>query len=201
LSQCSISPAIPKTNYIEIPGADGDLDLSEALGEIKYKSRTGKLVFTVRPSDNFEEKKSEISNLLNGKHFDKIILDKDPDWYYQGRCSINDWKCDKTIGQITVDLKLHPWKLKVNETVIKISGERLQEYEFDLKNSRMPVCPVISTKYGFDMIFNDVWFSAHENGTFKWLDVQLTEGDNFIEIYPYNNINDEITITYQEGSL
>ena len=206
LSQCSISPAIPKTNYIEIPGADGSIDVSEALGEIKYKDRTGKLVFSVLPSEDFEEKKSEISNLLNGKHFDRIILDKDPDFYYQGRCSINDWKCDKRIGQITVDLKLHPWKLKINETVIKISGERLQEYEFNLKNSRMPVCPVFKTKFGFDMAVkdageNDVWYHASDNATVKWLGVQLTEGDNFIEIYPNDPINDEITITYQEGSL
>lgn len=205
LSESTISPAAPKENYVDIPGADGSLDLTEALGNVRYSDRTGKLVFSVLPSDDFEEKKSEIANFLNGQKF-KITFDKDPDWYYIGRCKINDHKCDKRVGKITVDLKLQPWKLKVNETVITITGDALQEYEFNLKNSRMPVCPVFTTKFGFDLVVkdasaNDVWYHASDNATVKWLDFQLTEGDNFVEIYPNDPINDEITITYQEGSL
>lgn len=202
LSGCSISPATPKTNYVDIPGGDGSIDLTEALGDVKYSDRTGKLVFSVLPSDDFEEKKSEVANLLNGQKF-KITFDKDPDWYYTGRCIINEHKCDKRVGTITVDLKLNPWKLKVNETIVRISGDRLFEYEFILKNSKMPVCPTFTSKYGFDLLFKGEWFSTIETNKVKWLDVQLTEGDNLVEIYPSEGfgVDEEITITYQEGSL
>ena len=43
-----INPPKPKTKYIDIPGADGHLDLSTALtGDIAYECREGSLEFYV----------------------------------------------------------------------------------------------------------------------------------------------------------
>lgn len=134
LSEVSIPPATPKTTYIDVPGADGSLDQTEALGEVKYKERDCEFLFSVLPTDDFEEKKTEVSNLLNGQVF-KITLDKDPDYYYQGRCTVDKYKSDKMLRQITVKAKVHPYKFKQSITTqswtittTKNLAERLGEW-------------------------------------------------------------------------
>lgn len=198
LSQCSISPAKPKTNYVEIPGGDGSIDLTEALGDIRYSDRTGTLVFTVLPEDNFEDKKSEISNLLNGKKFN-ITLDKDPDWYYIGRCTINDWKCDKLIGQITVDLKLQPFKY-APETVVKPSSTS----SADISVKGLPVCPYITLEGDRNTTLNiydenevRIISEPINLGTYKYSSVVLQPGRYRAAITNFVSC----TITYQERSL
>lgn len=115
LSEVSIPPATPKTSYIDVPGADGSLDQTEALGEVKFNNRDCEFLFSVLPTDDFEQKKTEVSNLLNGQVC-KITLDKDADYYYQGRCSVDEYKCDKMLRQITVKAKVHPYKYKQTVT-------------------------------------------------------------------------------------
>jgi phage-related protein len=117
LSEVSIPPATPKTTYIDVPGADGSLDQTEALGEVKYNNRDCEFLFSVLPTDDFEEKKTEVSNLLNGQVF-KITLDKDADYYYQGRCTVDKYKSDKMLRQITVKAKVHPYKFKQSITAV-----------------------------------------------------------------------------------
>ena len=117
LSEVYIPPATPKTTYIDVPGADGSIDQTEALGEVKYNDRDCEFLFSVLPTDDFEEKKTEVSNLLNGQVF-KITLDKDPDYYYQGRCTVDKYQADKMLRQITVKAKVHPYKFKQAPTAV-----------------------------------------------------------------------------------
>lgn len=120
LSEVNIPPAEPKLNFVDIPGGDGDVDLTEALGEVKYNSREGSITFTAFPYYDFEEKKKEVSNLLNGKRC-KIRLDKDPGYYWLGRCVVDDYVSDKMVRQIVVKIKVDPYKYKVNKTVASVS--------------------------------------------------------------------------------
>jgi phage-related protein len=200
LSDCSISPAKPKENFIDIPGADGSLDLTEALGTVKFSDRTGKLIFSVLPSDDFEEKKSEVANFLNGQKF-KITLDKDPDFYYIGRCSINDHKCDKRVGTITVDLKLQPWKLKQELTVLATtlsnSGQNELKILFRLQNLRKPTKVTVECNKDIRIEQNDNVYSFTAG---SWvLENPLVEGVNYIYVCYSSNIN--IRFSYQEGCL
>ena len=50
LSAVEVPPAIPKMVYVDIPGADGSLDLTEAHGEVKYNDRTISMLFTLNPA-------------------------------------------------------------------------------------------------------------------------------------------------------
>lgn len=115
LAPFQMPPAEPKTNFIDVPGADGSLDMTEALGEVKFNDRTGSMTFSVLPQDDFEVKKTEVSNLLNGLKC-KITLDKDPEFYYFGRLSVKDYKANKMLRQITVDFRVQPYKYKLNKT-------------------------------------------------------------------------------------
>ena len=41
-----VSPPKPKTNYVSVPGRDGDLDLTEALSDVvNYQDRTASYTF------------------------------------------------------------------------------------------------------------------------------------------------------------
>lgn len=193
LSSVDIPPATPKTNYVEIPGGDGSVDLTEALGEVRYKDRECKFVFTVFPSDDFEVKKTEISNLLNGRRF-KITVDKNPDYYWIGRCAVNDYASSKNLHQITVGATVSPYKLKNNLTTIIITaGENVAA---TLPNSRKTAIPTITCTAETTIIFNGNEY-ALSAGTHKILNVELVAGENQIAV----TSAEPVTFVYQEGDL
>ncbi len=109
LSKVIVSPAVPKTVYIDIPGADGSLDLTEANGEVKYSDRDIKFTLTMNPASDLSEsaweaKKTEVSNALNGKAC-RITLDKDPGYYWEGRCKVDELEASELLSLEGVILK------------------------------------------------------------------------------------------------
>lgn len=119
LSKVDLPPAAVKETFVDNPGGDGSWDLTEANGKVNYKNRTAKFTFSVLPEDDFETKKTEVSNLLSGRRF-KIVLDKDPDYYWDGRCSINKYESKKKDRKIVVAANVAPHKLKKEKTVVGV---------------------------------------------------------------------------------
>lgn len=111
-----------KVNLVDIPGADGSLDITEAVtGEVKYYDRT--LVFKFAAKANTAEQqdlKRRLRNELHGKRMN-IILDEDSDYYYDGRLSVvfenvMPWKM-----WVTITAVCDPYKYSLEETsVIKM---------------------------------------------------------------------------------
>lgn len=201
LSKAEIPPAKPKTTYTDVPGMDGSLDQSEVHGDVKYNDRDGcKFTFTMNPADSlsdfaFEKKKTEVSNILAGKVFN-ITLDKDPDYYYQGRCTVDEYLSDKRIRQIVVTARVRPYKFKQEETVrIFMLSETAQTVR--LRNSRKSVCPTITcTNDDCRIVFNSASFVLSA-GTHKILDICFTEGDNILEL----SGSGSVTFRFQECDL
>lgn len=106
----------PKTHPVDIPGADGSLDLTEVLdGYVRYQNREGiKLQFESAESDyrEFEKKKSEISNYLHGQRM-KMVLDTDDQYYYIGRFELDFEKTDRVTSTITVNATTDPYKYEL----------------------------------------------------------------------------------------
>lgn len=198
LSGVSISPATPKTTYVDIPGGDGSVDLTEALGEVKYKIRDLKFTFTVHPLDtmSFDEKCTEVANVLNGRMFNKITLDRDDEYYWTGRCTVTGYTQDKNIKQIIVTAKVNPYKLKQNVTVASFTM-RTTPTEIVLKNSRKSVVPTIESNTTGSIVIGSKVYNISA-GTHKFLDICLTEGDNHMSLV--GNLG-TVTFTYQEGDL
>lgn len=193
LSKVDIPPATVKTNFVDIPGGDGSVDLTEALGEVRYKDRECSFTFTVFPSDNFETKKREISNLLNGRRF-KMILDKDPDYYWDGRCSIDSYASDKKINKIVVKSTVSPYKLKINLTkVIVPAGNKVVRL---LLNSRKTVVPTITNTAAATIVFGGNTYDINP-GTHRILNIELVEGGNEVTV----TSTGDVEFTYQEGDL
>lgn len=193
----SIPPAQPKTNFVDLSGGDGSLDLTEAHGEVKYNDRPCKFTFTVNPSSDmtFDEKKTQVSNALNGKKC-KIILDKDDEYYYIGRCAVNDYLQDKRILQIVVTATVSPYKLKKNETVATFTLTE-SEQNVILKNGRKSVVPEITcTNDNTRVVFGNVTKTLNE-GTHKILDIYFKKGDNILKL----SGSGSVTFKYREGEL
>lgn len=192
LAPFEMPPAPVKTNYIDIPGGDGSLDLTEALGEVKYGDRKGKMTFTVLPTDDFEVKKTQISNLLNGKRCG-VILDKDPNYRWTGRFTVDEYKSNKNLHQIVVGFVVAPYKLKVAETTVIVpSGTNTRT----LVNGRKTAIPTIICTAQTTVEFNGNTFTFNA-GTHRNVEITLLEGNNQVTV----TSTGMTTFTYQEGDL
>lgn len=197
LSKEDRPPAMPKTNYVDIPGSDIPIDLTEANGEVKYNSRNFTFTFSFNDQDEsaWEDKRKEVSNLLNGKAC-KITLDKDPDFYWLGRCTVNSFLSNKRQRQIVITAKVHPYKYKQDETVVTVELDGTEQTVV-LQNSRKTVCPFITCTDDNTLIgFNGNTFNFNA-GTHKNLNIRFIEGENAVTI----SGTGQVTFSYQEGEL
>jgi phage-related protein len=197
LSASEIPPAEPKTTYIDIPGADGSLDLTEANGEVKYSDRDLKFTFTIIPdaTTTFEEQRTEVVNAFNGKMC-KVILDRDEDFYYQGRCSVDEYSAEKNLHQITLTIKAKPYKYKLNITKREFVLTQTPT-TYTLANARKSVVPSITcTNDNTVITFNSGTYNLSA-GKHKILDILLVDGNNYVTV----SGNGTVTFEYQEGEL
>lgn len=124
VSRPVFTPPEVKENYIDIPGGNGALDLSEALTKFPtYNNRTGsfefrvmnhyerdgKLIFENRSAERWAERYSEIMEYVHGKCL-YAVLDDDPTWFYHGRFSIDGWASGDTWSVITIGYNVNPFK-------------------------------------------------------------------------------------------
>ena len=112
----TVVPPEVRTVYVDAYGIDGPLDLSTALtGGILYKNRVGSWTFTAVNSmygvtdESWEIRYHKLANYLHGKKF-KIVLEDDPNYYYMGRLSIDEWKSGKNWSSVTINYTLEPYK-------------------------------------------------------------------------------------------
>lgn len=203
LSSVVVSPAAPKTVYVDIPGADGSLDLTEALGEVKYSDRNIKFTLTMNPASDLSEaaweaKKTEVSNALNGKAC-RITLDKDPGYYWEGRCKVDELTSNKRVRKFTISAIVRPYKMRIDQTKAVFQYTE-SEQTVILRNSRKSVCPQITcTGHPNKITFNGVEYSLSA-GVHKFADLRLSEGENELTISGTTETG-QIMIVYQEGDL
>ena len=197
LSKVEIPPAAAKTSYLDIPGADGELDMTEVHGEVKYKDRDITFTFTMMPSDplTWEEKKTEISNKLNGKVF-KITLDEEDEYYYTGRCAVSEYGSERKIKTFVINAKVNPWKLKHYNSVVTASLTGTPK-SITILNGKKAVVPLITcTHDDTSIVFGNGSYMLSK-GTHKILDIRFVEGINTVTA----SGNGAVTFTFQEGEL
>ena len=79
----------PQTTYVEIPGRDGALDLTEALGTVRFHDRT--IPLTMYALAPFDSTVSAFASYVQGRSR-KLIFDRDPHYYYDGRVVPRDFE-------------------------------------------------------------------------------------------------------------
>ena len=112
------APPKPKTTYIDIPGGNGALDLSESLtGYPIYENRTGSFKFRVMNGYvKWHERYTEIMEHLHGRSM-KAILADDPDYFYNGRFTVDSWESGDTWSLITIGYTVEPYKWSVISSI------------------------------------------------------------------------------------
>lgn len=119
-SRPTFLPPPVNTSYVEIPGADGALDFTEALlKRPTYGNREGSFEFIVDNGHaDWAELYSEIAMYLHGRTMN-CYLEDDPNYYYSGRFAINEWKSDQQWSVLTIDYNVKPYKY---EKLTGVSG-------------------------------------------------------------------------------
>ncbi len=197
-SKVEIQPAEPKTNFIDIPGADGSKDFSESpAGRVVYKTRKITWTFKLYPGDNWVTKYAQVSNAINGWS-GKITLDDDPDYYYQGRVTVSKHAVDGILHTITVIATCQPYKLRQSETTQ--SANLTTSYStIVLNNDRKPVTPTITVSAATTLQWKGGTF-ALAAGTHRVLGIMLEEGANQLQAKTDAGTG-TIKIVYRKGAL
>ena len=195
LSEKEIKAPQPKTIEFEIEGSDGVLDYTEFFGGVKYENRqlTFKFYKANIVPDGFLALFSLVQNTIHGKKM-QVILDDDPAYFYYGRVTVDEWKANKRLGEITITVDAEPYKRAVSETVA--TKTVTSNANIVLVNDQMPVVPTIKTTAQFLIDFGS-FNAVYPAGTFQIPEVELGAGSNDI----YVEGNGTITFTWRKGRL
>lgn len=164
------NPPSQKVKTVDIPGGDGLIDLSQALtGYPVYQNRTGSFEFVVM--NDFKPwhiAYSDIMDYLHGQSM-RAFLEDDPEYFYEGRFTVNAWRSEKDWSRIVIDYSVGPYKWSVLSSlddwfwdpfnfqtgiirtaffknIAVTTATRIQELDA-LLYGRAPVCPrfIVST--------------------------------------------------------
>lgn len=193
LTDRDISLPEPNRFTVEVPGANGKLDFTEAITpNITYKNRKISYTFKVKggPTE-WDEMIREIAGYLHGQKM-QVVEDVDDDWMWDGFWTLDKFKSDRHVGTIAIKGDVYPYKLRIDETEKTITGNGT----LNCTNDRMQVTPTITNTASATIVFNgkSVTLAA---GTHKVADFVLEEGDNTFTITSTGTTK----FQYREGAL
>lgn len=124
----SIDKATVKEHYIDIPGVNGGLDLTESLtgfplynyieGSFEFNILNERKLPTLDNYNNLIKEKTlsweflnrDIRAFLNGKRR-YMMLEDDPSWYYEGRFTVEKYNSsEESNSKIVISYKVYPYK-------------------------------------------------------------------------------------------
>lgn len=202
-----------KTNFIDIPGADGGIDLSEALsGYPVYKNRNGSFKFLVDPNHmSWNVKLAEITEYLHGKTL-RAILSDEPSYFYEGRFWVSSWESGSNISSVTIGYDVEPYKRNVVGTLdewiwdtFNFETGVIQNYKLVDVNGSLTltiigdaqrVSPIFTSTADMTITYNGSTYPI-KKGTSKIYGVTFGNGNNIVTI----NGTGRISIDYRRGRL
>lgn len=194
-----VTPPEPKTNYVEIDGMSGTLDLSESLtGEITYNDRTVSASFWTSEGSYKEREKllRTIVNVLHGKKI-KIIEPDNPDHYFYGRVIVKSLSNILPYAEFTIECICEPWRYALNDSVRRVEVDSQLVTDVIIHNNGVKsLCPEITVTGSVDIIYNGI--GTHlTGGSYKISDIRLSQGVNIIGVSGTGSV----TFTYREADL
>lgn len=111
------APPAQKTEYSEIPGTNGKLDLSQVLtGYPLYSNRTGSFEFVVM--NDFRHWQTAYTDIMTTIHNKKLfcVYEEDPQYFYIGRWSVQNWASGESHSKITLAYDLEPYKWRIYDS-------------------------------------------------------------------------------------
>lgn len=202
LASWSLSAAEYRTQFVEVPGRDGDLDLSTALtdGAPRYGSRT--LTVTLERSDGTRlDRETAINTMINwldGWRMD-IRLPDDETHYITGRVHVVKEYNDPAHAAVTVTAVCDPWRYANYETVLSLTAAEEEQTAMLTNNGRRTVVPVLQiTGEGASVLLKFGAASwALGAGTYQLPDLVVNQGGASV-LYSGTG---ELSFTYREALL
>lgn len=189
-----ISTPSQKTQTLDIPGADGSLDVSDVLtGHPTFNNRTGSIEFIVLNDEidyNWVKKRDEFIRFLHAKRH-KVILEDDPNYYYYGKTTA-EWSTQKDWSRLTVNYEFEPYKYG------------MVEYEVDIvPNLSFGVSKSFFGDMPFDPTFTRLTNPEVEVGVTiatasKYVETVLHPGDT--KLYEMNVYQEDVTFAFSGNS-
>lgn len=185
-----------KIYTVPIDGGDGELDLTEYFGGPQFGNRT--LEFTFAVVDDIWGLSRTAQQALHGKKF-RITLDDDPEFYYLGRVSVDDWSVIRRLnGTLEITCNCDPYKYTQAVTVISGTVPEDGELLLTCPNSRMRVIPEITTDAEIQVVYGATKVDVTA-GTWRFTNLVFSEGENILNIS--GDPGTQITVRYQEGAI
>lgn len=198
LTAKEITPPEPKTNYVDIDGKDGTLDLTEALtGNVVYNDREITATFWTDAGTRAEREKllQNIRTSLHGRKI-KIVEPDDPDHYFYGRVVVNSTVNIVPYAELKISAVCEPWRYALEESsrYVSVSNETV---DVVIRNNGSKIlCPDIVVTGNITITYNGDSVNVRK-GTYKISNLKLQHGINVVGI----SGNGTITFVYREGVL
>lgn len=203
----SLTPPKPKTYEVDVPGANGKIDLTDFFGDVVYNNKSDKFTFMVFNVEDVEALKTRIANFLHGKKFDySYSMDTYMDgtiskWYkHRGRFEISSYKHEVYSDQMVVTFEItvdsDPYKYRDPiQLLINASGGVM----LYLESGRMPVIPKITHTLPIKIMCNGVTKEYEEAGTIEDPDFKFTTGinDMYINSFPLHYLSWDYLVNQQ----
>lgn len=204
MSRPVVLPPEPKVSYLDIPGRNGALDLTETItGNITYENRQGSWKFVVDKNRDWVEVYSELLSFIQGR-FLRVILEDDPLYYYEGRLNISEWSSEKNHSVITINYILDPFKYEVVEAI----DERYQEITKNLVTEPFVFSFDSYTKVIEAIVICGNYGNIDVVASIGKINYPCRMGKNILPIFHVNGNdtfkiegNCEVTIRYRKGRL
>lgn len=194
-----VSPPVPKTNYVSVPGRDGDLDLTEALsGVVNYQDRKASYTFLLTDGTHADrvELISQIIGVLHGQRVQIIDTDDYPDYYMNGRLTVTDVSNSNAYGILKIEAVCQPWRYAINQktkavTVTASDGT----VTVTMTNSGYKtVAPTLTVTGSITLTYGST-STTLSAGTYILAGLRFTPGVNTVTVAGTGSI----TISYQEA--
>ena len=203
LTAWNLSKAVANESYADVPGHNGQIDLSTVLtdGEPYYKNREFEAVLESSEGSRLvrEERINQMVNKLDGWRFN-ITLPDDPDHYISGRVRVERLYNDLAHASVRVSATCDPWRYNNSETVVGLVATSTEQTAALINNGRRAVVPTIKVSGSASVKFKvgqEVRTWALSAGEYTLPDIYLKSGSAPLT---YSGTG-EITLTYREAVL
>ena len=152
-----------KTSYIDIEGADGKIDVTNALtDDVHYNNRNVQIPIqsvamhsTDRLADRFA-----LDQLFSGKNMKMFVEDFDEDWYMDGRFSLES-SYSVPVRSYTIKGDCKPYRFNFDESSETFTVTDTLQCAIDYADS-MPVCPTINVSSDMELTLNGTVYSLKQ---------------------------------------
>lgn len=200
LASWTLSDPQYKSNMVDVPGGDGEIDLSAVLtdGEPRYSSRTLTATFESSNGTRLEREAAidTMRNWLDGWSVN-IALPDDPTHYITGRLHVAKLYSDLAHASVQVTATCQPWRYAVDETKILLTATETEQTAALINQGRRSVVPLLEIQGGPVTIKFGTASWALGAGTYALPDITLKQGESSLT---YSGAG-TVTLTYREAVL